>query len=187
MIACPPDASGLNMTKTDSWPGRIALMVAHCAGMVDLVALPIWINTLIAHYKFDPQQAGGLATLFLVGAVASSLFLAPRFDRIRGRTASALGFGAAALAFFCVSQTTDYAIMAALHTLAGLTTGCALTFTHGTIGRSANPHRLFAIVGVALGVFAIAFLGATPKARGCVARFDISLGETPSTYGRGRR
>ena len=41
--------------------------------------------------------------------------------------------------------------------------GCALTFTHGTIGRSLHPHRLFAMVGMALGVFAIVFLGATPK------------------------
>jgi hypothetical protein len=35
------------MTTTETWPGRVALMVAHCAGMVDLVALPIWIGTLI--------------------------------------------------------------------------------------------------------------------------------------------
>jgi predicted MFS family arabinose efflux permease len=38
-----------------------------------------------------------------------------------------------------------------------------LSFTHGTIGRAANPHRLFAIVGMALGVFAIVFLGASPN------------------------
>jgi MFS family permease len=151
------------MTTTETWPGRVALMVAHCAGMVDLVALPIWIGTLIVYYKFDPQQAGGLATLFLVGAVASSLVFAPRFTRIRGRLAAALGFGVAALAFFAVSLTTDYLIMAALHALAGITAGCALTFTHGTIGRSRNPHRLFAIVSMALGVFAIVFLGGTPK------------------------
>src|ERR1700754_507457 len=119
-------------TRTESWPGRIALMVAHCAGMVDLVALPIWIGTLIVYYKFDPQQAGGLATLFLVGAVASSLVFAPRFNRIRGRVAAAVGFGGAALAFFGTSLTSDYATMAALHALAGLTAGCALTFTHGT-------------------------------------------------------
>src|ERR1700755_548396 len=96
------------MTKTDSWPGRLALMVAHCAGMVDLVALPIWIGTLIVYYKLDPQQAGGLATLFLVGAVASSLVFAPRFHRMRGRLAAALGFGGAALAFFRVSLNTDF-------------------------------------------------------------------------------
>jgi predicted MFS family arabinose efflux permease len=151
------------MTRTESWPGRIALMVAHCAGMVDLVALPVWVGTLVTSYKLDPQQAGGLATLFLVGAVASSVFFAPRFNRMRGRTAASIGFGVAALAFFGVSQTTDYASMAALHALAGVAAGSGLTFTHGTIGRSANPHRLFAIVGIALGVFAIVFLGATPK------------------------
>lgn len=153
------------MTGTESWAGRIALMVAHCAGMVDLVALPVWVGTLIANYELDPQQAGGLVTLFLVGAVISSLWFAPRVNRIRGRTATSVGFGVAALAFFGVSQTqnTDYTSMAALHALAGLAAGCGLTFTHGTIGRSANPHRLFAIVGMALGVFAIVFLGATPK------------------------
>jgi predicted MFS family arabinose efflux permease len=39
----------------------------------------------------------------------------------------------------------------------------ALSFTQGTIAHSVNPHRLFAIVGMALGVFAIVFLGATPN------------------------
>jgi hypothetical protein len=28
--------------------GRAALMVAHCAGMVDLVALPVWVGVLIS-------------------------------------------------------------------------------------------------------------------------------------------
>ncbi|MBL8303384.1 MAG: MFS transporter, partial [Ideonella sp.] len=56
------------MIRTDSLRGRAALRVAHCAGMVDLVALPVWVGALIAHYRFDPQQAGLLATLFLVGA-----------------------------------------------------------------------------------------------------------------------
>ena len=56
------------MVRTDSWRGRIALMAGHCAGMIDLVALPVWVGALIAHYGFDPQQAGGLVTLFLAGA-----------------------------------------------------------------------------------------------------------------------
>ncbi len=151
------------MTSTERWPGRLALMVAHCAGMVDLVALPVWVGALIAHYKFDPQQAGGLATLFLIGAVASSLYFAPRFRRIDGRLATALGFGVAALAFMGVASTNSYAVMAVLHVVAGVAAACGLSFTHGTIARSKRPHRLFALVGMALGVFAIAFLGATPK------------------------
>ena len=79
-------------TTTERWPGRIALMVAHCAGMVDLVALPVWVGTLISAYRFDPQQAGGLVTLFLVGAVASSLFFAPRFNRMNARVTATAGF-----------------------------------------------------------------------------------------------
>jgi predicted MFS family arabinose efflux permease len=151
------------MTTTEKWPGRIALMVGHCAGMVDLVALPVWVGALIAAYKFDPQQAGGLATLFLLGAVVASLTLAPRFNRINGRLAATLGFGFAALAFLFAATQTGYGPLAAAHVVAGLSAGSALSFTHGTIGRSANPHRLFAIVGAALGVFAIVFLGATPN------------------------
>jgi predicted MFS family arabinose efflux permease len=150
------------MVTTDSKRGRLALMVAHCAGMVDLVALPVWVGTLIARYGFDPQQAGALATLFLVGAVVASLVLAPRFGRLSGRACAALGFGAAAAAFGAASLRQDMAVMAVLHALAGVATGTALSVTHGTIARAANPHRLFAIVGMALGVFAIAFFAAVP-------------------------
>ena len=156
------------MIKTDSFTGRCVLMVAHCAGMLDLVALPVWVGTLISKYGLDPQQAGGLATLFLVGAVLSSLFFAPRLSRQNGRLAATCGFGLAVLSFLALSMTRDYAVMMALHALAGAAAGCALSFTHGTIGRSADPHRLFALVGVAIGFFALAFFAVAPQ---LVARF----------------
>lgn len=150
-------------STTESWSGRLPLMVAHCAGMVDLVALPVWVGALIAQYKFAPQQAGGLATLFLIGAVLSSLFFAPRLNRMNARLAVIGGFALAALAFFAAAWVTEFPTLAVLHALAGASAACGLSFTHGTIARSANPHRLFAIVGMALGVFAIVFLGATPN------------------------
>ncbi len=150
------------MITTASKRGRLALMVAHCAGMVDLVALPVWVGTLMAHYRFDPQQAGGLATLFLAGAVLASAVLAPRFGRLPRRLVAAAGFGLAALAFFAASAQAGFGAMAGLHALAGLAAGSALSVTHGTIARSANPHRLFALVGAALGVFAILFFATVP-------------------------
>lgn len=150
------------MITTASKRGRFALMVAHCAGMVDLVALPVWVGTLMAHYRFDPQQAGGLATIFLVGAVLASSALASRFGRLPRRRVAVLGFGLAALAFFAASAQTSFVAMAGLHALAGLAAGSGLSVTHGTIARSANPHRLFALVGAALGVFAIAFFATVP-------------------------
>jgi len=150
-------------STTENWSGRLPLMVAHCAGMVDLVALPVWVGALIAQYKFAPQQAGGLATLFLTGAVLSSLFFAPRLHRMNARLAVIGGFALAAAAFFAAAWVTDFPTLAVLHALAGASAACGLSFTHGTIARSANPHRLFAIVGMALGVFAIVFLGATPN------------------------
>jgi predicted MFS family arabinose efflux permease len=150
------------MTTTDSKRGRIALMVGHCAGMVDLVALPVWVGTLVAQYRFDPQQAGMLASLFLLGAVLASVALASRFDRLNGRVVATLGFGIAALAFGFASTVQDFGTLAVLHALGGMASGAALSATHGTIARSGNPHRLFAVVGMALAVFGILFMGATP-------------------------
>jgi predicted MFS family arabinose efflux permease len=150
------------MITTHSLRGRVALMVGHCAGMVDLVALPIWVGTLISVYRFDPQQAGLLATLFLAGAVAASLVLAPFFQVLPGRMVATAGFAAAAAGFAVASTTTQFALLALLHAASGVAAGAALSVTHGTIARSHNPHRMFALVGMALGVFAIVFLGGTP-------------------------
>src|SRR5262249_21616856 len=102
----------------------------------------------------------------------------PRFNRINSRLAAVAGFSVAALAFLGAAFVTDYAILAALHLLAGVSAACALSFTHGTISHSANPHRLFAIVNIALGVFAII---ATPNliaafgGRAVFATFPVSM------------
>lgn len=150
-------------TTTTSRAGRLVLMTSHCAGMVDMVALPLWVGTLIAAYALDPQQAGGLVTLFLLGAVAASVFFAPRFNRIDGRTAAISGFGIAAACFFAAALSRRFEVLAALHVAGGIAAGAGLSFTHGTIGRSANPHRLFGLAGMALGVFAVLLLGAAPQ------------------------
>jgi predicted MFS family arabinose efflux permease len=74
---------------------------------------------------------------------------------------------------------TDFGTLAVLHAIAGASAGCGLSITHGTIGRATNPHRLFAIVNIALGVFAIVFLGATPNlilAFGGSALFKVFAG-----------
>jgi predicted MFS family arabinose efflux permease len=156
------------MITTQSLRGRAALMAGHCAGMIDLVALPVWVGALVAHYRFDPQQAGMLASLFLVGAVLASVVVAPRFNRLSGRWVAVLGFGVAACGFAFASTTTDLVPLAVSHGLCGLAAGAALSVTHGTVARSGHPHRLFALLGMALGGFAIVFMAATP---GIVARW----------------
>jgi hypothetical protein len=83
-------------------------MVANSAGMVDLVALPVWIGTLVAHRQLDPQRAGGLVAPFLLSGVLASLTFAPRVHRLCGRRMATGGFIAAALAFVAVSQVSDY-------------------------------------------------------------------------------
>jgi predicted MFS family arabinose efflux permease len=156
------------ISREGSRRGIFALMVAHCAGMLDLVALPVWVGTLVGRYQFDPQQAGGLATLFLVGASIASLWFAPRFNRIDAKRAAVIGFGIAALAFIACAQQASFLVLAALHLAGGLAAGTALSFTHGTIGHAGNPHRVFAWAGLAIGIFGIVFLGGTP---GLVAKF----------------
>lgn len=140
-----------------------ALCVAHCAGLIDLVAMPLWVGALVAHYRFDPQQAGLLVTLFLAGCVVVSVVLAPRFHQLRSpRAFAAAGFGVAACAFGLLGSTTNWPTMAALHVVAGLAVGTALTMTHGMQARSWNPHRLFAVCATALGVWALLFLATIP-------------------------
>ena len=151
------------MTRTESKLGRAGLIVGHCAGMVDLVALPVWVGTLIAQYHLTPQLAGGMVTLFLLGAVVSSLVLAPMFVRLRARMVAVIGFGLAGVAFFALSVVDNYPAMAALHLLGGAAAGSGLSVTHGTVGRAANPHRMFALINFALCVFMIGFLATTPK------------------------
>lgn len=146
----------------DSRLGRTALVVAHCAGMVDLVALPVWIGALVAHYGFDPQQAGGLATLFLGGVALASVVVARSFHRGHGRAVAATGFAVATLAFGAAVTRRDFGSLAVLHGAAGLAVGAALSVTHGHMARSRHPHRLFAMAGLALGIFAVGFLASTP-------------------------
>jgi predicted MFS family arabinose efflux permease len=164
----------MNMQKVNGLPkiesarGIAALMVSHCAGMLDLVALPLWVGTLVAHYHFNPQQAGTLPTLFLIGASLSSVFFASRFNRVNPKWAAVIGFAVAALAFALCAGQTAMITLAPLHFVGGVAAGTALSSTHGTIGRALNPHRVFAWAGLAIGILGIVFLGGTP---GMLAKF----------------
>ena len=168
------------MSTPDTFGGKAVLTLAHVAGMVDMVALPLWIGALMQHYQYSAPQAGITVTLFLLGVVVASVVLAPRFNRLPRRVATAGGFALAALAFFLASRqpvaVASFQMLAALHVLAGLGVGCALSFTHGSIGRSANPHRLFAVANVVLGIFAVFFLGGVPQliaAQGAAMFFNV--------------
>jgi predicted MFS family arabinose efflux permease len=146
------------MNKIDSKRGMLALMTAHCAGMVDLIALPIWIGTLVANYHFDEQIAGALVTLFLLGATVASLLFAPLFQRLNPRIFVIIGFALACPAFFLSAYNTSFTVLAILHALGGFCSGGALSLTHGTMGKTSNPHRIFAFAGLAIGIFGIVFM-----------------------------
>ena len=145
-------------------PGRsAALVIAHVAGMIDLVALPVWVGTLMQHFGFDAQRAGALVTVYLLVAVLVSSFVAPRFERVRAHVSAPLGFALAVLGFLGLSQLSGFGAMCIAHAVAGAGIGCGLSCAHGAIGRTANPHRLFAMSHLALAVFAVVFLGGAPQ------------------------
>jgi predicted MFS family arabinose efflux permease len=150
------------MSKIHSRGSSVSLVMGHVAGMFDQAALPIWVGTLIAGYAFAPSQAGGLATLTLAGVVISSVVLSPFFHRVPGRWMPTLGYGAAALTFYAMTFFSEFAPLAIGHLVAGFAIGIGLSFTHGTMGHTSNPHRIFAMGGFALGLFAMLFLGNSP-------------------------
>lgn len=163
----------------ETWRGRAVLMLCHFVGMVDLVALPVWVGALVQHYRFGLEQAGITVTAFLAGAVAASLVAAPRFGRLPRVRCVVAGYGVAALAFAGAASTAHFGVLVLLHAVAGIAAGTALSVTHGTIGRSANPHRMFALAGTALGVGAVVFYGAVPPAiaaHGGATLFEVLAG-----------
>jgi predicted MFS family arabinose efflux permease len=143
--------------------GIAALVVAHVAGMIDLVALPVWVGALQERFGFSLQQAGALPTLFLLGAVLASLVLAPRLNRINQKMIASVGFTVASIAFFAAASQTGFGALAVLHVIAGIAVGSGLSMIHGAIGQSENPHRLFALAGIFIGVFALVFLAGVPQ------------------------
>lgn len=150
------------MTQLNSKPASIALVIGHVAGMIDMAALPIWVGTLIAAYGLTPAVAGGMVTLFLGGIVVASLIASVIFMRLRPRLVAPFGYLVAAGTFVALSQITDPGLLAALHLLAGLAAGFGLSATHGAMGLTANPMKIFGWGGAALGLGAILFLGGAP-------------------------
>jgi Arabinose efflux permease len=150
------------MSHLNSRGARLALVAGHMAGMIDIAALPVWVGTLIGGFGFSPAMGGGLATIFLAGVVLSSVLLSPVFHRMPGRWMPTLGFTVAALAFLSLTRLEGFVPFAIAHAIAGFSVGLAISFVHGTMAHTTNPHRIFAMGSLALGVFAVFFLGGAP-------------------------
>ncbi|OOO33516.1 UNVERIFIED_ORG: hypothetical protein BTE55_09640 [Rhizobium sophorae] len=154
------------MTKLNSWSGQATLSVGHMAGMIDLAALPLWIGSLMKFYGLAAPQAGLTVTAFLAAVVVSSVIFAPMFSRLKHRLFACLGYCVAGCAFLAASwlpvSPDGLASFILLHAVAGLGAGAALSVTHGTMGRSANPHRLFGIANVAMGILAVIMFATLP-------------------------
>ncbi len=154
---------------TDSTIGRVVLALGHLAGMLDLVILPLWVGGMMGTYKFDPQIAGGIVTMYLIGTLVSNAVLSRQFGKLPERAIATIGFAVPAIAFLLMTFVPGFSglssamSLAILHFIGGLGAGAGLVMVHGVIGRSSNPHRLFAIVNFGLSLWAILFFALTPK------------------------
>ncbi|MFY9812143.1 MFS transporter [Aquabacterium sp.] len=153
-------------TARDSRGGVAALVIGHCAGLMDITALPVWVGmVLIGGLAIEPQRAGFLLSLFLGSVVLSSLYFAPRLIKLRRKHFTWGAYGLAAATFACMPSLSDtYAFLAAAHVIAGMSVGCGLTMVHGTMGGTANPHRTAAIAFTSLSLISIVLMATLPPA-----------------------
>ena len=151
------------MAKLNSGMGKTALVVGHVAGMTDLVALALWVDTLIEGYHYKPAQAGAMPSLFLLGAVIGSVLLSRKFNSLPTRVLSPVGYWVSAAAMLAVPHVGLFGGRLALHLVAGMATGVGVSCVHGSMGQTDNPHRIFAAGGIGLGIFGIIFLGGVPQ------------------------
>jgi len=150
--------------RKESRGGIIALIAGHCAGLMDITALPIWVGmVLVGSLAIEPQKAGFLLTLFLGSVVLSSLYFAPRITRIDRRRIQPVAYALAGLAFVAMANIgANYGLLAAAHVIAGLSVGCGLSIVHGTMGGTSNPHRTAAIAFTMLSLVSTLLLSILP-------------------------
>ena len=129
------------MTKLNARSANFALIAGHVAGMIDLAALPIWVDTLIDGYGYRPALGGALPTSFLLGAVIASLFLSRRFDKVQARTLAPAGYWVAGACLLAVTVVHGFAIHLLLHLVGGMATGAALSVVHGPRAQLGGVRR----------------------------------------------
>jgi len=152
------------MSHIDDNRGRAVITLVQGVSMIEVGALPLWVGVLMGHYGFDPKEAGMLISLYMGGSVIAGLTIASFFGRLSsGKFIAYVGMVCATLTFFLITQFKDFEVLSILHFCGGLSLGPVLAICQGTIGRSLNPHRLFAIVAVASTTLAAIFLGIMPS------------------------
>ncbi len=152
------------MISTESKRGKLVLLLGNVAGMVDLVALPLWISGLMQSFHLDPQQAGLQVTFYIFGVFIASVVLSPVFHRISPRLCATFGFALAACGFLILQAGSSSMLITSLaHAMAGIGAGTGLSSVHGTIGQSAMPDRLFAFASFGVGLLAIPFFVIVPR------------------------
>lgn len=142
--------------------GSAALILCNVGGMVDFVVLPLWVGSLMQSRGLSAQQAGLLVTAYILSVFVGSLTVSPRLDRLNARRMATIGFLTGMAGFLGLTLVEGLAPMVILHVVAGVGAGWGLSMTHGAMGRSLNPHRLFGLGNLGVAMFAIVFFSTVP-------------------------
>lgn len=153
----------LKNLRSVMWGGHTVLLITFVAGMIDLVVLPLWITGLINSSGFSAQQAGATVSAYIFGVLVANFICGPIFMRLSGRFTVAAGFFVTSISFLSLCVVHGFVFYILAHLVGGLGAGAALSCVNGTIGHSKNPHRLFAVVNIGVGVFGILFFAIMPK------------------------
>lgn len=150
--------------RRESRNGTAVLVIGHCAGLMDITTLPIWVGiVLIGQLALDPQSAGFLLTLFLGSVVLSSLYISPKLSRLNRKRIASAAYAVAGIAFATMPAISgSYVLLASAHVVAGLAVGCGLSIVHGTMGGTANPHRTAAMAFTTLSLVSILVMATLP-------------------------
>ncbi|MCO6188434.1 hypothetical protein [Rhizobium sp. L1K21] len=153
------------------------------AGMIDLAALPLWVNTLIDGYGDRPAMGGALPTAFLIGAVIASLTLARAFSGANGRKrlssikVSALGPILQGIFALTIMFSGSYAVAA---TLSMLVTGSAIApFIGGALVEGGG----YGAIGIVTAVIAVISSFHFIRAGGKAGLVDPQAGPSSVTSG----
>ena len=152
------DATVVNGSGVDSKSGIAALIAVKCVSATSLPLLPLIIGALVTDAGFTEAQAGLILSTEFAALAISCLAIATRVDRWNRRLLCAVGIGLIlvgnALAMFADSFT----FFLAVRFLVGLGEGTAFATVNGAAAGARDPQRLFALLGLSIGIYSAAIL-----------------------------
>ncbi len=155
-----------SVTPAGAGNGRAAIVRMAASNTLGFAAgpiMPLIVGAVMADFALS-EAAVGLVVSFQLGAMAlAALTVSFRADRLDLRQTVLAGL-VLALAGNAISASTDQlAILYVSRAIAGLGEGALVACANAAVSGYSRPERLFAVLGVTIGVFAAMLLLGMPK------------------------